>query len=119
MAAPALSLSPQAQQLYVPWTLASPATKTDHPLLSSSPAHSHPPRSRQGHTLHFLELDPTATRMANRAPNSRLTTKGLIPRLFMTGAHTPQSVTWIEAPLRAPLWTSHLGLPRSIPPPTC
>ncbi len=106
-----------AQQLSVPWTHSLPRSP-----LSSPPAHSHPPRSTGRHTLHFLELDLTATRTASRALNSHLTPQGVLPLLVMTGAHEAQSVTWREAPLRAPhlfLLTSHLGLPRSTPPPTC
>lgn len=133
MAASTLSHSPPVQQLTALWTLSSPAIKTHRPPplftppahpppLFTPPAHSHPPRSKGTHALQFLDLDPTATHTASRAPDSHLTPQGAIPPLVTTGAHEAQSVTWTDALLQALqhlLLTSHLGLPSFTPPPTC
>lgn len=91
-AAPAPSLSPQAQQLLSSQTLSSPQIKADHIPLSSLVTLSHPTASAGRHPLHSLDLGLTATHTANTAPSSRLTPPDVIPLLVTTGAHEAQSV---------------------------
>jgi len=102
MVAPIRNLSLQAQHFFILLTLASWVAEMHHHLLASPTAHAHLQRSVGRHTLHFLELHPTASWLFLRNSSSHLTPNSRVHQIAL-------SVCWVL--MRAATWAAgHPGM---------